>query len=295
MNTQRPKIPPLNALRAFEAAARLGNFSGAASELYVTPGAIAQQVKTLEAWIGVRLFDRHAQGVSLTDLGRTVLPEFTGAFDQLGEAVQSLSRQATPHVVRIAALPSIAQYWLSPRLPKIRRSVPGIEISVTAMQSAPNMKREPFDLSVFFEERTEDQRTLMICRDEIFPICAPDIAARLADPADLARETLLHDSTWTGDWEHWLSAVAPDLSLDTNGPVFSLYSLAIEEAKNGAGVLIGHAPLVSHILAAGKLVAPFRNAIQLDRHLSIGTAPRMVPDSALDRVIATLASGDPRN
>ena len=113
----RPKGPPLNALRAFEAAARRGSFSAAADELCVTPGAVAQQVKSLEAWAGARLFLRHAQGVELTALGLDVLPGFVAAFDRLGEAAQALRSQAAPDTIGIAALPSIAQLWLSPRLP----------------------------------------------------------------------------------------------------------------------------------------------------------------------------------
>ena len=104
----RPKGPPLNALRAFESAARLGGFAAAASELCVTPGAITQHIKTLEAWVGAPLFKRHSKGVVLTTLGESTFNEFVQAFDQLGSAVQNLRSRAAPDTVRIAALPSIA-------------------------------------------------------------------------------------------------------------------------------------------------------------------------------------------
>ena len=115
----RPKMPGLNSLRAFESAARHESFADAAMELSVTPGAIAQQVKALETWTGKKLFKRHSQGVELTTLGASTLSDFTTAFDALGEAVIKLRANAVPQEIRIAALPSIAQLWLSPKLPEI--------------------------------------------------------------------------------------------------------------------------------------------------------------------------------
>ncbi|EFO33384.1 HTH-type transcriptional regulator TrpI [Roseibium sp. TrichSKD4] len=120
----RPKGPPLNALRAFEAAARLGSFSLAALELNVSPGAVAQHVKAIELWAGASLFERHAQGVRLNQIGERVLPDFEAAFDLLADASRKLRLAAAPSEIRIAALPSVAQLWLSPRLPKIRRVIP---------------------------------------------------------------------------------------------------------------------------------------------------------------------------
>ena len=137
----RPKDLPLTALRAFEAAARLGGFSAAAPQLGVTPGAITAHVKTLETALGAALFDRTTRGVRLTALGRRVLPEFVAAFDALGAAVQTLRREAAPRTVHIATLPSIAQLWLSPRLPALRAAAPEIAISITAMETPPNLKR----------------------------------------------------------------------------------------------------------------------------------------------------------
>ena len=186
----RPKGPPLNALRAFEAAARLSSFSRAADELCVTPGAVAQQVKALEDWAGARLFNRHAQGVRLTPPGRAVAPSLGKAFDRLADAAHLLRRTTAPDDIRIAALPSVAQLWLSPRLPAIRRSSPGLSISVTAMERPPNLMREPFDLSIFFDAspaggQTKATETLVLATDRLFPVCAPEIAARLAAPRDL--------------------------------------------------------------------------------------------------------------
>ncbi len=255
----RPKLPPLNALRAFEAAARLGSFTAAGEELHVTPGAIAQHVKALEAWVAGELFRRNARGVELSDLGQSVLPAFTEAFDRMGEAVHSLFAQATPDQVRIAALPSIAQLWVSPRLPVVRATMPDVQISLIALEQRPNLRRDLFDLSLFFEAdgTASNPQTIDICEDEIFPVCAPDLAKRLNEPADLRGAILLRDSQWSNDWPRWFSYAAPGFAIDDTGSVFSLYSLAVEEARNGGGVLIGHAPLVHQFLEEGSLIAPF--------------------------------------
>ena len=154
--------------------------------------------------------------------------------------MQQLRTRADPSQVRIAALPSVAQLWLSPRLPAIRSATRDITVSITAMETPPNLKREPFDLSVFFEDLPGDPAALELCRDAVFPVCSPEIAAGLEHPADLSHATCLHDAAWSVDWGRWLAVASPEESIDTRGPVFSLYSLAVEEAKNGAGVLIGH-------------------------------------------------------
>ena len=287
----RPKGPPLNALRAFEAAARLNNFSRAADELCVTPGAVAQHVKALEEWAGAPLFDRHAQGVRLTALGRAVAPGLGDVFDSLANAAHLLRRIAAPDEIRIAALPSVAQLWLSPRLPAIRRTSPGLSISVTAMERPPNLMREPFDLSIFFSSgQTEDTGTLVLAEDSLFPVCAPEIATRLTTPGDLSGETLLHDASWRDDWAIWLAAEKLSGIAATSGPAYSLYSLALEEAIHGAGVLIGHAPLVAPALASGTLVAPFARRVAAPAPLVATLREPASAESLLGSLARRLAS-----
>ncbi len=280
--------PPLNALRALEAAARLGSFKAAGAELCVTAGAIAQHIKALEAWAGAPLFQRRAQGVELTDLGRTVLPGFTAAFDQLSDAVQTLRTGARPDDIRIAALPSIAQLWLSPRLPEIRERAEGVTISVTALETPPVLKREQFDLCVFIETEPDHPTVIEVSSDIIFPVCAPTLAQRLNRPEDLLGEVCLRDAAWAGDWARWFEAAGTLSGAEPQGPVFSLYSLAVEEAKNGAGVLMGHEPLVRPLLEAGALVAPFDVRVPLAAKLVIGAARPVPPGSSLAQVVELL-------
>ncbi|MDH3762499.1 MAG: LysR substrate-binding domain-containing protein [Gammaproteobacteria bacterium] len=288
----RPKAPPLNALRAFESAARLGGFKAAAVELAVTPGAVAQHIKTLEAWAGASLFERMSQGVRLTTLGKAVAEDFSVAFDQLGAAIIKMHSDASPRQVRIAVLPSIAQLWLSQRLPRIRAIAPEARISITALDSPPNLLREPYDLSIFFASKEVSGYGVEVCKDVIFPVCSPALASRLKQPADLAAEQFLHDARWSGHWQHWLDRAAPGLGIDPTGPTFSLYSLALQEAQNGAGVLIGHEPLVRASLDDGSLIAPFEQAVELPRKLVIATPYPLRSGSLLEKIVHLLSASD---
>lgn len=274
----RPKGPPLNALRAFEAAARLGGFALAAEELCVTPGAVSQHIKALEGWAGTPLFERRSHGVRLTAAGAALAPEFTAAFDRLGEAVRALQGQGPERSVHIAALPSLAQLWLSPRLPGLRRAFPGVRFSVTALERPPNLMREMFDWSLFIETPVGGPGEYVLEADEVFPVCAPDLAATLAEPADLLAHDLLTDESWSDDWSLWADAAGLPVSPAPEGHRFSLFALALEEARSGAGVLIGHGCLVRDALADGSLVAPFSLRVPTGRALvlrSVEKATRM--------------------
>lgn len=284
----RLKGPPLNALRAFEAAARLGGFIPAADELCVTPGAIAQHIKSVELWAGVPLFERHPNGVILTQQGEKILPLFSQAFDTLGLAIQSLRSQTSPQMIRIAALPSIAQLWLSSRLPYIRNKFPDMEISVTALENPPNLNREPYDLSIFFNDPKDEHKSEFVAQDIIYPVCSPTIARRLSTPSDLALVPCIQDATWSDDWKQWIAASYPDADIKIQGPVFSLYALALEEVINGAGVLMGHLSLIQDHLNSGRLVAPFKNQLLLNRHLSIQRAETRNSDPTLTTIISAL-------
>lgn len=274
----RPKGPPMTSLRAFEAAARLGGFARAGDELCVTPGAVAQQVKALEDWCGAALFERRAQGVVLSAAGAQALPKLSAAFDGLGAAVTQLRQATAPGRLHIAALPAVAQLWLSPRMPAIRAALPDVEISVTALEQPPNMTREPFDLSVFYGtdqaggqgagQVSGQSSGQAIEQDVIFPVCAPEVARALHAVQDLASVPCLSDAVWSEDWAIWLGQAGSDLV--PRGPIYSLYALAVQEAVNGAGVLIGHAALVRRHLAEGRLVRPFAQQAQLPRWLELG-------------------------
>jgi LysR family glycine cleavage system transcriptional activator len=273
-------MPPLNTLRVFEAAARHESFAKAAEELGVTPAAVSHQIKTLEEWLGATLFVRHAQGLYLTDPGRAAIPALAAAFDALGSAVQEL-RVAVPGAkINIAALPSVAQLWLAPRLPSLRVAFPNMRPSLYAVEEPPDFRREPFDLGIFFTRGTPRRaQSFKICDDLIFPVCTPAIAATLHSPSDLGSHPLLWDTSWINDWACWLSAAHVTSIVPNQGPAFSLYSLAVEAALDGAGVLMAHQALIVGPLTAGKLVVPFAERAETGASLTI-----LVPDQSSARL-----------
>jgi len=284
-----PRLPSLNALRAFEAAARLGGFAQAAAELQVTPGAVAAQIKVLEEDIGAELFARHAKGVRLTALGERALPSFVSAFDALTGAVRDLRNEAAPGKVHIAALPAIAQLWLAPRLPKLRARLPQVDISVTATEAPPNLKRVPFDLCLFYDT-TDAAGKATIASDALLPVCASQVAAGLRNPHDLVGAVCLSDTAWADDWNLWVSGAFPEIDLVPKGPVFSLYALAVEEALNGAGVLMAHKALVEDHLRSGALVSPFPVEVALPEAISIWALPGRHGSETVSQVMCALHS-----
>ena len=261
----------LNALRAFEASARLGGFARAANELKVSPGAIAALIKTVEAQYGAALFERHAKGVRLTPLGESVQTQFTEAFDAVEEAARTLRRLASPQRVHIVTSPALAQLWIGPRLPRLTELLAPIEISVTAVDEPPNLKRSPYDLCLFYTERPErGQRVLY--SEEVFPVCVPDMAAHIKCPEDLSNVRCIADVGWN-DWAVWARAVLPDAVFVARGPGFSLYSNAVQQALLGAGVLIGRKSLIQRYLDSGEFVAPITRPVPLGMHIAAWRLP----------------------
>ncbi len=242
---------------------------------------MSHQVKALEAWLGAPLFVRRAHGLDLTDRGRSALPAFSAAFDALVRAVRDL-RGASPRAqVSIAALPAVAQLWLAPRLPGARAAFPKLSPSIHALEAPPDLRRELFDFALFFvRDAPAGCRTVPMGEDVIFPVCTPDIARTLASPADLATMPLLRDTTWSGDWDCWLSAASLKGLVTDQGPAFSLYSMAVQAALDGAGVLMAHAALIGPHLGSGALVAPFPIVARTGLRLAI-LAPERISEEAV--------------
>ncbi|WP_416899252.1 MAG: LysR family transcriptional regulator [Minwuia sp.] len=257
VSPRRPRTPPLNALRAFEAAARLGSFAAAAEEISVTPGAVSQQIKSLETWAGAPLFRRRAQGVELTPEGRSMAPRLTAGFDNIFEAARIMRDRNRGPTLTVAALPSVAQLWLQPRLARVRGEMGGVMVSVYAVETPPDLRRNLFDLSIFIRPPRNRDPGRAIEDDEIFPVCTPALAERIRRHGGFEGMMLLVDESWADDWPLWADATGialPDLQA---APRFSLYSMAIAEAKAGGGVAMGHRCLVAGDLASGALVRPF--------------------------------------
>ncbi|MGX1785251.1 LysR substrate-binding domain-containing protein [Bosea sp. NPDC055332] len=283
----RPPLPPLNALRAFEAAARLGSFSRAAEEIGVTQGAIAQQVRHLETFLGLTLFRRLPQGVALTEAAQEARPRLSAAFDALALTVQELKASHAGRALAIAALPCIAQLWLSPRLPALQQAFPGLPISISAMEEPPTGRHDSFDLALFYLARPPAD-ALAFDEDSLLPVCAPALARALRTPADLVGQTLLHDAVWRSDWARWLRHADIGAADPSRGPSYSLYALALDAALGGGGVLIGRKSLVAPYLADGRLVAPFANELRSGDRLTMLFPPAGKPHPRRAEVVAWL-------
>lgn len=257
VSPSRPNGPSLNALRAFEAAGRLGSFALAADELSVTAGAVSQHIKSVEAWSGVALFLRQAHGVRLTPAGHDIAASLCGAFDRIHATTRMLQNINPQPALNIAALPSVAQLWLLPRLPAVRRLLPGVNLAIHALEIPPDLRRNLYDLSLFIRRPSGRKVEFVLQHDTMFPVCSATVASRIRSAGSLEGETLIRDESWRDDWKVWADSAAVSLPESTPGSSHSLYSMAIAEAEAGTGVVIGHSCLIDGQLANGTLQQPF--------------------------------------
>ena len=185
---------------------------------------------------------------------------------------------------------AIAQLWLSPRLQRVRQQFPNQSISINALEQAPNLKREICDISLFFGQPTGAKTEQVLGADVIFPVCAPALAAQIANIDDLQSLPRIYDATWVDDWRLWLKAAGAQESAVQSEARFSLYSLALQEARNGAGVMIGHASLVERDLASGALVAPFDVTAHTGKSLILQTLAWPNAETRMSKIIEALLS-----
>ncbi|MFO1071238.1 MAG: transcriptional regulator GcvA [Geminicoccaceae bacterium] len=260
------RLPPLNALRAFEAAARLGSFVRAAEELAVTPAAISQQIRLLEADLGVVLFRRLPRGLVVTEAARRAMPGLAQGFAHLRRAVESARGDVLAGPLVVSAIPSFAARWVIPRLAGFIAAYPEIEITLRAELRSVDFVRESIDLGLRYGRGHYpglDARLLLT--ENVFPVCAPSLLAGpkpLRRLEDLRHHTLLHDRQLANEefslyWHHWLrDAGVSDIDGD-RGPGFTDSTLMLEMARRGAGVALGRSGLCADDLAEGRLVRPF--------------------------------------
>lgn len=265
------RLPPLNALRAFEAAARHLSYAKAAEELFVTPAAISHQVKALEDHIGIALFRRLPRGLALTDAGRALLPDLTEGLDRLSAATQRLPRDGLSGRLTVTVLPSFAYGWLVPRLKNFHRRCPDIDVLLRSEIRSVDFETEDIDIGIRYgpnpgEVSGGTMHALFLLDEEVFPVCAPSLinAPRpLRRAEDLAHHTLLHDGDiragepWLG-WPQWLRALGIDGRVDAErGPRFTDATPLILAAVLGQGVAIGRSAILHDHLTAGRLVRRF--------------------------------------
>ncbi len=256
-------LPPLNALRAFEAAARHLSFTNAAEELNVTPAAVSHQVKALEAHLGRGLFRRLNNALELTPEGRQYAPLLSEGFDKLAAAGDSLKDANRRQTLTVSVVTSVATKWLAPRLSRFYQSHPKFDIRVDATDRDVNLAHGEIDLSILYGPgpfQGLQHETLFV--DQVFPVCSPGFARTLKKVTDLRKATLLHID-WaerhgsSPDWSAWLAAAEATAVDATRGPRFTLSSMAMDAAIAGEGVALGQNLFASGDIAAGRLVRPF--------------------------------------
>ena len=257
------RLPPLNALRAFEAAARLGSFSAAAQELRVTDSAVSQQVRTLEQYLGTRLFKRLPRGLLLTELGSTYLPVLTAGFDRLSEATVRLRSGGVGGLLTVAALPAFASGWLLPRIGRFRERYPRVDLLLKTGRALADFRREDVDVAIrFCAGAGPDTRSILLLPEDVFPVASPSLVSASLIPmqvADLRALPLLHDvdahprQPWLS-WQAWFERAGVEAPTALRGLQFTDSIVLAEAAVAGLGVALGRGPNIEGLLARGQLM-----------------------------------------
>jgi len=262
----RRRLPPLNAVRAFEAAARLGGFNAAGAELNVSANAVGRLVKLLEDWLGVTLFRRLPRGVVLTEAGGRYLGRVGTLLDQLAESTVELQQLDTSRMLTVSAMPSMVSRWLIPRLGRLTERHPELDVRLLASVALTDFAREQVDVAI----RTgpglgQGLRCDLLMREDFYPVCSPELLSRgppLREPSDLGHHVLLHDD-WDRrlpdqlDWARWLAAIDVTSIDAERGLRFSFSHMTLQAAAAGQGIALASSAFLSDDLATGRLVRPF--------------------------------------
>ncbi|MDX3971321.1 MAG: transcriptional regulator GcvA [Bradyrhizobium sp.] len=264
------RLPSLNGLRAFEAAARHLSFTLAASELNVTQTAISHQIRRLEEELGIRLFIRQNRALALTPEARDYLPGVRAAFNDLRLATDRLLRKEDDKVLTVSTLASLAAKWLLPRLTDFQEQHPGIDVRITTSTSLVDFQRDNVDAAIRYGRgQWPGVRADWLMADELFPVCSPSLLRGdkpLRRPEDLRNHPLLHTSNANSDdWRLWLTAAGLPVDIARQpGITFDMIFMTIQAAIDGIGVAMGRTSYVQDDIAKGRLVVPFKIALPAD-------------------------------
>jgi len=256
------RLPSLNGLRAFEAAARHLSFTHAAVELNVTQTAISHQIRRLEEELGLKLFVRQSRALKLTPVAAEYLPGIRAAFQDLRTATDRLLRNGNDRVLTVSTLTSFAVKWLLPRLAPFQEKHPDIDVRITTSTELVDFRTGNVDAAIRYGRgQWPGLRSDWLMAEELFPVCSPELMKGengLKRPADLERFTLLHTAMNVDDWRLWLTAAGLPAHISRNpGLTFDLAFVSLQAAIDGLGVAMGHTAYVSDDIAKGRLVKPF--------------------------------------
>jgi LysR family glycine cleavage system transcriptional activator len=260
------RLPPLNALRSYEAAARHRSFTKAADELGVTPAAVSHQVRMLEEHIGIALFQRVNRQLMLTEAGEACLPGIRAAFEGLAASVDAISTAGRSGVLTVSVAPSLASKWLLPRLDSFQAAHADIDVRVFASMQLVDFASGEADLAIRYGAgRYPGLLSERLLSETVIPVCSPKLLEGpnpLRSPADIRHHTLLHDDSPDDDescptWEMWLRAAGVDSIDATRGPRFNQSSMVLEAAALGRGIALAKSTIAAADLAEGRVVKPF--------------------------------------
>jgi LysR family glycine cleavage system transcriptional activator len=271
------RLPPLNALRAFEAAARHLSFSKAADELHVTHGAISRAIRELEKDLGVRLFLRTTRSVRLTPPGSSYAGEVRNALDQLAAATAAVSEQPSSGILSVSTMDSFAARWLVPRLARFRRQHADIDVRLSASDRLADFITDGIDIAIRYGRgQYPGAKAELLMREDLVPVCSPKLLEGphpLRAPADLKYHTLIHDD-FQINWAAWLRTAGIEGVDATRGPTFYSSAHAVQAAIQGEGVVLGRSALIGDDLAAGRLVRPFTLSLPAELAYYVAYPPR---------------------
>ena len=263
------RLPPLNALRCFDVAAKHLSFTNAAAELNVTHSAVSHQIKALEAWLGAPLFRRVNRGLVLTNAGQAYLKPVRDSFERLAEATRRLRVRERTGPLTVSIMPSFAAKWLMPRLRRFRERHPDIDVRISASSQLTDFAREDVDICIRYGRGVwPDVDIELLMRESMFPVASPRLIegpVPLKVPADLANHTLISDYDWRVDfWQLWLEAAGMSDFVVRHSLSFNYSNLMLQAAIDGLGVALSQNALAGDDLAAGRLVRLFDYALPTD-------------------------------
>lgn len=282
----RRRIPPLNPLSTFEVAARHGSFTLAAEELNVTQGAVSRQVRALEEYLGLELFERQHRSVRLTRMGQEYYADIKTGFEHLEAATARLAASRTRETLVVRSYSTFATRWLIPRLPKFLKANPQVSVEFTASVREVNFDQDEVDMAVHFgvtEERPDLVQHLLL-PVVITPVCSPSLMRTehpLVNPADLQHHTLLHTMVRPNDWPNWLAAVGVTEDWALHGYRFESSGMAYEAAIKGVGVAIAVKDFILDDIREGRLVAPYDTVLSTPYSYWLVFPPRKTANPAV--------------
>ncbi|MBX9478199.1 transcriptional regulator GcvA [Yersinia enterocolitica] len=258
------RLPPLNALRVFDAAARHLSFTKAADELFVTQAAVSHQIKSLEDFLGLKLFRRRNRSLLLTEEGQSYYLDIKEIFTSINEATRKLQARSAKGALTVSLPPSFAIQWLVPRLSGFNVAYPGIDVRIQAVDREEDKLADDVDVAIFYGRGNwTGLRTERLYAEFLLPVCAPSLLMGengLKVPADLANHTLLHDTS-RRDWMAYTRQLGvPQINVQ-QGPIFSHSAMVVQAAVHGQGIALVNNVMAQSEIEAGRLVCPFSDVL----------------------------------